>query len=61
MPGEAKTVLILETLLKTPGRILFELSENKRSAVVLWLLALGLLAWRSTAWSSEVWQAECSC
>jgi hypothetical protein len=44
MPGKARPLLILETLLKTPGRILFELTEGGRSPVVLWLFVLGLLA-----------------
>jgi hypothetical protein len=44
MQGAARPLLILETLLKAPGRILFELIENDRLGVALWLLALGLFA-----------------
>jgi hypothetical protein len=44
MPDDPGPLLILETLLKTPGRILFELSETGRLADALWLLAFGLVA-----------------
>ena len=43
MPKGASPPLVIEALLKYPGRIIHELQNNWRSALLLWLLSLVLL------------------
>jgi hypothetical protein len=43
MSGGASPPLIIETLLKFPGRIIHELQNNWRAALPLWLLSFALL------------------
>ena len=43
LPGRASPALIIETLLKCPGRIVYELQNNWRAALPLWLVSLTLL------------------
>src|SRR3954470_14626050 len=42
MPDSANPASILESLLKQPGRIIYELHRHRRAALMLWLLILGL-------------------
>src|SRR5262249_7610720 len=43
MPEGASPPLVIEALLKYPGRIIHELQNNWRAALPLWLLSLALL------------------
>src|SRR5438045_5571773 len=43
MPRGASPPLVIEALLKYPGRIIHELQNNWRAALLLWLLLLALL------------------
>ena len=43
MPKGASPPLVIEALLKFPGRIIHELQNNWRAALPLWLLSLALL------------------
>ena len=43
MPDGRSPVLVIEALLKYPGRIIHELQNNWRAALALWLLILALL------------------
>ena len=43
MPEGASPAVVIETLLKYPGRIIHELQNNWRAALPVWLLSLGLL------------------
>ncbi len=42
MPEGTQPASILEALLKHPGRVIYELHQNRSAAVAVWLLALGL-------------------
>jgi hypothetical protein len=43
MPERASPALVIEALLKYPGRIIHELQKNWRAALPVWLLSLALL------------------
>src|SRR5258705_11031347 len=43
MPKGASPPLVIEALLKYPGRIIHELQNNWRATLLLWLLSLVLL------------------
>ena len=43
MPERASPALVIETLLKYPGRIIHELQNNWRAALPVWLLSIVLL------------------
>jgi hypothetical protein len=64
MSGQPGPLLFLETLLKHPGRILYELEGGREKALALWLLFLGLggmavygLAVGSLAGGAQLWIA----
>jgi len=43
MPNGAAAPLVIEALLKFPGRIIYELQNNWRAVLPLWLLSFALL------------------
>lgn len=43
MPGSATPATVLETLLKHPGQIIYDLFHERRGALLFWLFVLGLL------------------
>jgi hypothetical protein len=43
MPAGGSPILVIETLLKYPGRVIYELQNNWRAALAIWLVALALL------------------
>jgi len=43
MPDDKSPILVIEALLKYPGRIIYELQNNWRAALAIWLLVLALL------------------